>query len=263
MAEARLLEQVKGLGDVYSVEAPFDEQLLTLNERGIRYPISIRDASYLRLYGQNKGGMRTCHAPILAKNSPVIIARISPLVKDIKMVRQAVNAHRKGEFPSFSVELYSQWNDIAEKDKSKKPENRRAIILSERGDYKVHRDSDEVRFFWQSAREKYFARFAPEGSIQVYQIAPITVDSQNGTIINYTWFDSLEDGSGLSFGDRDLDGGDRTFGVLKKTSEAGSRSGKASLPYTIRQIEREIRRLSGLEAELACSRAFLESLRKK
>lgn len=246
MAKAKLLEQVKGLGDVYLVRASFDEQLSSLNEMGIKYPISVRDASYLRLHGQDTSGIRTCHAPILAKNSPVIIARISPLVEDIEMARQAVDAHRKGEYPSFSADVYSQWNDIAEKDKSKKPENRRAIILTERRDYRIHRDSDEARFFWRDTREKYFARFVSGDSIPSWQVNPEMIDSQAGTIVNYTWFSSPEDESDLAFRGGYLYSDDWAFGVLKKPAKAGSQKISEGLPYTKADILRISKIIDGV-----------------
>jgi hypothetical protein len=54
--------------------------------------------------------------------------------------------------------------------------------------------------------------------------------------------------------------------VLRETSEAGLQKIKRAetrvLPYTARQVERELRRLSRLEDEIQNSRAFLEKLRQ-
>ena len=82
MAEAELLEYVKGLGDIYSVSAPFDAQHYALRDVGIKTPISVRDASFARLHGNDQGYTRTCHGVIWAKDLPTIVARVSPLVDD-------------------------------------------------------------------------------------------------------------------------------------------------------------------------------------
>ncbi len=265
MTEAKLIENVEGLGDIYSVDAPFDKQLIILKKQGIKYSISVRDTSYLRLKGNCRLGTRTCHAPIYANDSRVIIVRVSPLVTNLEMAEKAVQAHRNNNYHVFDKSIYGKWEKIAQNDKTKNPESRRAIFLPERNNYKIHKDSDEARFLFQDTRKDYFKEFVSGDSIKSWQIDPKTVDSQNGTIVNYLWFDSVVVGSDLDFRYRFLSGSSRAFGVLKKASEAGS---KKNLSYRQMELNRIKKLINGIkEGRLGTSKLekvaeFLEKLKK-
>ena len=259
--ETKNLGYIEGLGEIYRIYAPFDKQLKAFRELEIKAPVSVRDASLIRINGKSTEGTRTCHAPVYLKDSPTIIARISPLVKNLEMAKKAVDFHRKINYPVFDTSIYAQWEKIAKQDKGKKPEKRRAIVLPERNDFEIHRDSEEAGFFWQDKRGEYFKRFVPSDKVKVYQIDLKDVDSSNGTIINYVWFGSPGGGSGLLLGGRVL-GGDGAFGVLEKTPQ-GTQKISRELPYTKSQIERELKRISRLESELSKSKEFFESLRGK
>ncbi len=264
MTEAKLIENVEGLGDIYLIEKPFDKQLDVFNKIGIKYPTSVRDTSYLRLKGNCRLGTRTCHAPIYAKDSRVIIARVSPLVTNLEMAEKAVQAHRNNNYSVFDKSIYGKWEKIAQNDKTKKPENRNAIFLSERNDYKIHEDSDEARFLFQDTRKDYFNKFVLRDSIQSCQINPETVDSQDGTIVNYLWFGGPGGSSYLDFRDRDLYFHLRAFGVLKKASEAGS---KKFSSFSYNQVEYALKivlgkeGLTGLEKKII--RPTIRELRRK
>ena len=223
MKKANFVEHVEGLGDVYVVYDLFDNQVQALKDAGIEVPESVRDASYVRLHGKSQEYTRTCHAPICAKDSPVIIARVSPAIGKPEMLKAMVNAHIVNQYPILDSDksIYREWLQIAEQDKGLRPEKRRAIILPQRVDYRIHRDSDEAEFFWQDTRKEYFKEKVNGDSIQVWQIPIDVVDSINGTIVNFVGFDWPVDGSGLSFRGRCLGCGGGAFGVLKKTSEAG------------------------------------------
>jgi len=139
MARTEVLEYIEGLGEVHRCYTNFATQLKNFRSDGIDAPVSVRDASYIRVNGYNLEYTRTCHAPICAKDSPTIVARVSPLVTDLKMAKKAVNAHRDNQYPVFDSDcsIYAQWEKIAKQQKRRKPENRDAIILSERGDFRV------------------------------------------------------------------------------------------------------------------------------
>lgn len=236
------LGYIEGLGEIHRIYAPFTEQLEVFRKMGIKAPVSIRDASLIRIRGKSIEGTRTCHAPIYLKDSPTIIARISPLVKNLEMAKKAVDAHRNNNYPVFDTSIYAQWEKIAKQDKGKKPEKRRAIVLPERNNFRIHRDSEEAEFFWQDKRNEYFKRFVPSDKVKVYQIDLKDVDSSNGTIINYVWFDFPEVGSALVLGDWILDYGNGAFGVLEKTSSAGAQKilGNLVRPYTQREAKKYI-----------------------
>lgn len=238
MVEAKYIETIKRLGKVYVSEASFDKQLGALREIGIKYPISVRDASYARLYGENeisKLYTRTCHAPICAKDSPTIIARISPLISNSEMASKAVEAHRNNQYPVFdnNFSIYGKWEKIAKKDKNKKPENMSAIILDDRNDYRIDKDSREARFFWKDTREDYFKNKVSESSVLIWQISVNSIDSAKGTIINYIGFNWSENESYLNFGDWNLNDDYGTLGVLCASAE-GARPSKNSKETKIR-----------------------------
>ncbi|MEN9626041.1 MAG: hypothetical protein RL557_369 [archaeon] len=277
MVEVTFLETVKGLGDVYIARAPFDKQFPALQEKGIPHFISVRDDSYLRLQGNYQSGTRTCHAPICAKDSSVIVARISPAFENLEMARQMVNAHKILQYPVFSGrKIYGQWEKIAKKEKNKRPEERTAHVLSERGDYALHKDSDDAKFFFQDQRKRYFKEKVSSDSIQVYQIDPQVVDAQKGTIVNYTWFGSVGYGSDLGFRGRGLDCDIEALGVLTPKASAVLKPAKLvrknfspeemKVPYTQKEITkqlevaREVRKGNLPNSKLEELVTFLESL---
>ena len=215
MSTPEKIEHVKGLGDVYRSYAPFNQQIRNLNEIGIKAPVSVRGASYERLHGDNIEGTRTCHAPVCAKDSPTIIVRMSPLIKDLEMAEQAVSAHKNSQYPVFDKDnsIYHKYEEIAIADKDKNPEKRRAIILPERNDYGIHRDSEEAGFFWQGTRKPYFERFVSGDTVPCWQISTDKIDSANGTIINYVWFNRPDYESNLNFRNRNLNNNNRALGM--------------------------------------------------
>ena len=220
MTKTEFVEHLKGLGDVYISYAPFTKQIEDFNNKGIKI-VSVRDASYIRLHGNNRDYTRTCHAPVCTKDSPTIVARISPLIENLEMAGQAVDVHRNNPYCVFDNEkhIYAQFEKIAEEDKNKSPEERRAIILPEREDYRIHRDSDEAMFFWQGTRKDYFNKFVSgdTDTVPCRQISIDDVDSANGTIINYIGFSSPVVESGLCFRGRNLNNDIklRALGVLR------------------------------------------------
>ncbi len=162
---------------------------------GIETPISIRDCSYIRLNltGITDAGTLTCHAPICAKDSPTIVAKISPLIAKIEMADKLVDAHRKKEYCIFDDDksIYAEWEKIAREDKREKPEEQRAIILDTRENFEIHKDSDLAKFFWEDTREDYFEKclrredvLSGKNLIPCWQIPVKIIDSANGTIIN-------------------------------------------------------------------------------
>lgn len=245
MTKTENLGYVKGLGQVYRSYANFAQQLKAFNSIGIKAPVSVREASYIRLHSDNAEGTRTCHAPICAKDSPTIVARMSPLIKDLEMAETAVNAHRNGQYPVFDNDksIYAKYEKTAVADKNKSPEKRRAIVLPERGDYRIHKDSDEAMFFWQGVRKDYFNKFVSGDSVPCLQISTENIDSANGTIINYVWFSRPLDESGLLFWGRDLGSSSGALGVFRKSAEGTSQK---ILPYTQREQEQYLKILDGV-----------------
>ena len=206
MNKAQFVEDIEGLGKLYVAYGSFDIQVQSLKERGIEIPASVRDASYARLHGKSQDYTRTCHASICTKNSPVIIARVSPAIKSPKMLKTMVEAHSNSRYPVFDEDksIYREWERIAKQDKRLNPGKARAIMLSKREDYRIHKDSEEAIFFWQDTRKEYFKQKVNGYSVPVLQIPVDVVDSTDGTIVNYVGFGRFGSGSYLDFGGRDL-----------------------------------------------------------
>ncbi len=216
------IQDIKGLGKVGKGYSNFLDQIKILREAGAKYPISVRDASYMRLHGGSKDGTRTCHAPIHAKKSLVILAMISPLVRKLGMAKQAVEAHRNGDyFVTPDTKIYDKYAEIAEKDKNKAPKKRRAIFLPSKQNFTIQKGDETAQSFFKDTMNEYFDRFARSWGINFYLINKKFVDNQKGTIINYLWLGGAYDGSVLVGNGRVLNNGTGTFGVLEKTSEAG------------------------------------------
>lgn len=129
MAKVETIGKIKGLGEVKVCSANFYDQLKSLKEAGIKYPISVRDTAYMRLYNGPKDWTRTCSAPMWYKKEPLVVAKILPLVKSLSMAEQAVEANRNNKY--FSTKdslLYEQFAEIAKKDEKKAPEKKKSYI---------------------------------------------------------------------------------------------------------------------------------------
>ena len=218
-------QEIKGLGKVGIVYNSFDKQLKEFKKAGAKFPyvMDIRNMAYMRL---NKGlidGARTCHAPIYAKDSPIIIARVSPLIKDFKMAEQAVKANKNNQyFVTENTEVYDKYAEIAEKDKSKDPEKRSAFILPSKEKYIISPNSEEAQALFKDTGKEYFETFCEKG-IKFYPVSKDFVNNQKGSLVEYLWFRHPDFDSGLDGDDGDLSNDVSAFGVLSETSEAGSK----------------------------------------
>ena len=94
--------------------APFDEQLNLLKNSGAEFPylFSLNQAINLRLESIYTEGMRTCHANLQLKGEDdIVIARISPLIKNPEMAKQAVQAHINGNcFFTEDSQMYADFH---------------------------------------------------------------------------------------------------------------------------------------------------------
>src|SRR3989344_5685689 len=191
--------EIKGLGKVGIEYALFDIQLNKFKEAGTKFPyvMDVRNIAYMRLNEGPKDEARTCHAPIYAKDSPIIIAKVSPLIKDFKMAEQAVKSNRNNQyFTTNDTEIYNKYAKIAEKDKSKDPEKRRALILPSKEIYLIKPDSEEAQALFKDTRKEYFETFCKNG-INFYPVNKDFVNNQKGSLVEYLWFGYPDIGSDL------------------------------------------------------------------
>ena len=259
--------EIKGLGKVGIEYAPFDIQLKKFKEAGAKFPyvMDVRNMAYMRLNKGPKDGARTCHAPIYAKDSPIIIARVSPLIKDFKMAEQAVEANRNNQyFTTNDTEIYDKYAKIAEKDKSKEPEERMALMLPSKENYLIKPNSEEAQALFKDTGEEYFETFCKNG-INFYPLDKNFINKQKGSLVEYLWFGHPVSGSDLYGDDRSLGSDNRAFGVLSETSEAGS---KKIVPYSLKSLNKVITLANEIkEGNIAASKLekvvdFLEKLKQ-
>ncbi|MFA5019628.1 MAG: hypothetical protein WC533_00865 [Candidatus Pacearchaeota archaeon] len=237
---------------VYRAEAPLDEQLKLFKEKGIRYPISIRDMAYGRSNGKLMKGTRTCHAPIYAPNSEVVVAMVSPLVKNQELAEQAVQAHKENRWFVRSVKLYETFREQAEIDKDKSPEKRRAVILPSRQTFYLGGDSYVSETLFRDMRERYFNDFAKREKLKFFLIPKGDVDSlpEDKCILNYLWFGSADYDSGVD-GDRGLNCSSRAFGVSESAPKAHARKKllpRVTSPYSPKQLAGSLKIVQGVRS---------------
>ena len=104
-------EHIKGLGNIYTFEKPFDEALVLLKQKNAKL-ISSRDFAYgRRIAGQDSNlsqyGSYTRESPIYSKDVSLLVLD-SPL-QNIELAKQAVQANKSGNyFQSEDNELFKK-----------------------------------------------------------------------------------------------------------------------------------------------------------
>ena len=191
--EAKKIGIVEGLGEIYQVSAPLDEQIKVFQEVGIPHPYlaTPEQIARIRLAGISNDFSRTSIAPIALKGEPTILTKDSPLMNSL-IACYAVECHRDNVYPLFSKEVYEGARKIAKSEEGKNPEERKAIILSKNGDFNLTPEMPESKFLLGQNTEEYFERFT-KGKINFYGI---NSDLKDKTLINYLWFGGPQGGSG-------------------------------------------------------------------
>ncbi|MEA3329404.1 MAG: hypothetical protein U9Q06_01545 [Nanoarchaeota archaeon] len=246
MAEVQYMDHIRGLGNVYKVYAPLHDQLSSFKAEGSTHPhlISVRDTAFARLQGKLSDWTRTCHAPVYKKGKKPILIRNSPLMNGrgkFTLAKRAVEAHATGRWLTQKG-AYDKYSQQAKEDANKNPEKRRAIVLDEREDFQIDANSPVAQFLFQDTIDKYFENVRNRNPIQVYLINPDTVDNIDESIVNYLWFDSVDNGSGLGARYRDLTNGVRAFGVFGNVPKARAPKNQPQpeaqvKPYNLEDLE--------------------------
>lgn len=265
--KAKQIGKVKGLGTAYEVSAPLDEQIEAFNDVGATLA-SPEEEAILRIAGVSNKYSRTSMAPIGVKGEKPILYRFSPFMNPA-MAGVAIASHRAGKYPVLDREFYDMVKDIAEKDNSMEPEDRRAIILRNSDDFNLTPEMEEARFILGNSTAKYFDKFNLN-SIPFYNL-PLGDTPKNKCSVNYLWFISPQNGSSLNARDRYLDADCRASGVLRSAVGASSQISRPTLTQiknvnskVIPDVLNELG-LSGLPNEVSKSlnKGLLEKLRKK
>lgn len=230
---------------IYRADTQFDLALEALSSAGIKSLIPMRRLANARMqvdktHSLNSDGSYTQEGFVYAKNAEPVIARISPLVVDRDLARQAVEANSAGNY--FSTEnrnLYDKIRAEAEADKDKAPSKMRAIILPSRKAFQISPTQNGKQFKFLIGDKNYLIH-AERESLTVYPVDSSTVDLQDGTLLVQAWLRSLPSDSDVDGNSRNLDCDDRVRGVFV--------AGEASAPkiseepevkvYTPAQVEK-------------------------
>ena len=166
-------------------------------------------------------------------------------------------------FHTDSTKEYENSLRQAEKEEKqgKKPSKRSVVVLPSRDKFEI---SDKANwniyeFTLKDQAKKYFEL---NGPITVNLIDKDIVDPQDGTILTQMWFRNLDNLSGFSGNYRDLYDVNRARGVLRATegSEATQKNLRQNLPYTQRDIDRELERVRRIkEGKIRLSELGLET----
>jgi len=203
--EIEPLERIEEFGDIYFIGDYLGSGTEGINEcvskfRGVGivspYLISIRDLAYLRPNSQQLKEKESyssiiSHSPIYFKESPVIVVRDSPFLKNSFLLDKSFwtswsSSSGDGQYGPlwFEKVIYDKWNKIAEKDKDKDPEKRRAIALKERDSYFISGDSDEAKFFFGDQVKPYFDKYVNEDFIEILLEKSTFIDSYRDRLLH-------------------------------------------------------------------------------
>lgn len=226
---AKLQREVKieGLGEVYKVEAPFDEALNSFRA-GMIYPLSARDFAFARMQ-TGKGsslsneGTYVREAVLYTPNvvaNPALIVRESPLLERLHSQKATETNHIRGD---YSVET-GEFKEKAIEDRSKRAEERRVFFLRDRNNFEIPTDefskNDLVTWLFQDQTKAYgeFLRSAGIENFSVEVLNPVYVNRQESSFIRQLWFPALSEGIDLGGYGRSLAYGVRVHGVDKTIS---------------------------------------------
>ncbi len=189
--EARRIGRVEGLGEIYQVAAPLDEQLAAFADVGIDF-VEPDEVAQVRLAGVSDDYSRTNVAPIAVKGGRTILVRgaLNPLRNPL-MAAVAVMAHRKGNYFKMNSEIYEAAEAVAKEQDGMAPEDRDAIFVSQKGDFNLTPKHDESRFMLGKQNVPYFEQ-KTTGGIPFYGLS---AKSKDVAVVNYTWFYDPQGGS--------------------------------------------------------------------
>ena len=181
--EAQKIGTVEGLGDIYRVVAPLDKQLHAFADKCIHTLAAPDEVAQIHLAGVSNISSRTSMASIALKGGKTILVRDSILMNP-STAYYAVRAHATGRYLGIGREVYEAAEALAERQESMAPEDRSALIISQRGNFILTPEMPESRFILRKQTEPYFDKFT-NGTIKFKNLSG---DSDSQAIINYMRF---------------------------------------------------------------------------
>jgi hypothetical protein len=212
---------------IIRVDSPFDVALAGLRSKGIESPMTSEELAYARTYAQEgkessliTNGSYTKAGFVYIKGENPIRVINSPLL-DKSLAEQATQANRNSQyFSTENTKMYEQFAKLAEKDKHKEPEKRKAVILPSRSQFQISPTQNPVVFaniFGKSGKE--YLTFLGFDNLTVYPVDKSTVDAQTGTILTQEWLSRLDYDSNVGGADWYLDCDVTVRGVKSLTAK--------------------------------------------
>ena len=217
---AQLEAEVKGLGKVFYVVAPFDQSLEALRNVGVDKPISLRDLAYARIqtadinHSLNQNGSYVLQSGIYRpRSNEVSLVKISPI---LSFPEEATNAHRaKREFYESNKAIKEAFEKSLESS-IKSPYDKKPIPTDQFDEYNLTRWAFEDQ-------AKDYGLFLKENGIDEMPVLLVPedyVDMQEKPFVTQLWLSRLYyyvsglDGSGRGY-DGVLAGGSWLRGVSR------------------------------------------------
>jgi len=223
--------------EVYENCLLLNEQIEDFKSTGIAHPYlaALDDVASIRIEGLSDNGSRTSMMPIRARKRPTILTRDSVFMTSL-MAEVIMRCHKGGKYPDIFTD--AEYDILFEKAKTQSnmaPEDRNVHVLEGQADsegkFMLTPEMDDTKFILRAHASRYF-EVKKHTQIPFYDL-PDTAP-KGKAIANYVWFSEPRSGSWLDARYRGLSYGDgRAFGVLDKTSEAGSQNSG----YNLTRIE--------------------------
>ncbi len=181
--EALKIGTVKDLGDIYQVTAPLDKQLRAFADKGIHTLAAPDEVAQIHLAGVSEDSSRTRMTSIVLRGEKTILVRDSISMNPL-MASAAVRDHASGRCFETSRDVYEEAEALAKRQESIDPEDRSALIVSQRGGFVLTPKMPESQFILRKQTEPYFDKFT-NGTMKLDNLFRY---SDRKAIINYMWF---------------------------------------------------------------------------
>ncbi|MEK6893193.1 MAG: hypothetical protein AABX07_03230 [Nanoarchaeota archaeon] len=262
MAKPDIEAEVRGKR-IFRIGAPFNLALAGLRSKGIESPMTSEELAYARTNHPEgrqsslmaSGSYTLAGFAYMKGENPIRMAS-SPLLNR-SLAKQATKENKAGRYFATKDEMaYGRIARMAEEDKSRKPEERRAIVLPSRSKFQISstQNSEVFANIFGKAGKKYL-EFLGFDSLTLYLVDSSVVDAQNGTILTQEWLAGLDLGSAVGGNLRSLLYNGAVRGVQLVTGEASSqKTDKVILPYTpqdLKKAKKELGRLSQIFVNLS------------
>ena len=245
---------VAGLGKIYVINAPFNEQLKVFRKNGIK-PMSIKDKAYAMVHAPLESdvvqnGNRTSASVIYQVGKKPLFVKNLFLVSDSRLADAAVEAHRKGEEFIVPYENSRKIKTQMQKEISKRIaiEQRTVFELPNKEDFLISpmQNWDVARGIYENLADDYFSFLENNSGKNIESIKFITpspghIKEVKKPFLRQVWACGLVDDANL---DSDDCGGRGLYydyglrGVLIGSAVGGDEKIKT---YTLAQVIQQVK----------------------